>query len=121
MRVGFGKLASMSFKDLYEAVDRDRKGFTKWVRKQESRPGTKMDALQYMCCRSKHKLRESKTAIYSQDPQRRSLSRVTRPPPQNTQNFARLRGRAFNTRQRAPLCVPPGRPILSQLVETGFF
>ncbi|CAM4535459.1 unnamed protein product [Leuciscus chuanchicus] len=46
MRVGFGKLASMSFKDLYEAVDRDRKGFTKWVRKQESRPGTKMDALQ---------------------------------------------------------------------------
>ncbi|CAM4730384.1 unnamed protein product [Leuciscus chuanchicus] len=26
MRVGFGKLDSMSFKDLYEAVDRDRKG-----------------------------------------------------------------------------------------------
>ncbi|KAK7167109.1 hypothetical protein R3I94_001491 [Phoxinus phoxinus] len=46
MRIGFGKLVSISFKDLYEAVDRDRKGFAKWVRKQVARPGTKMDALQ---------------------------------------------------------------------------
>ncbi|ROL44329.1 hypothetical protein DPX16_8751 [Anabarilius grahami] len=37
--VGFGNFATISFKDLYDATDRDRKGFIKWVRKQTARPG----------------------------------------------------------------------------------
>ncbi|KAK7156958.1 hypothetical protein R3I94_006876 [Phoxinus phoxinus] len=44
--VGFGKYATMSFKDLYETTDRDRKGFIKWMKKQTARPGTKMETLQ---------------------------------------------------------------------------
>ncbi|XP_068076533.2 uncharacterized protein isoform X1 [Danio rerio] len=44
--VGFGNFAAMSFKDLYEATDRDRKGFVKWVKRQSSRPGTKMELFQ---------------------------------------------------------------------------
>ncbi|XP_067307650.1 uncharacterized protein [Pseudorasbora parva] len=44
--VGFGNFATVSFMDIYEATDRDRKGFIKWVKKQVARPGTKMELLQ---------------------------------------------------------------------------
>ncbi|XP_016432021.1 uncharacterized protein LOC107758734 [Sinocyclocheilus rhinocerous] len=58
--VGFGNFATMSFKDLYEATDRDRKGFIKWVRKQTARPGTKMETLQkYIRRRDAEMLSES--------------------------------------------------------------
>ncbi|KAI7805449.1 hypothetical protein IRJ41_007991 [Triplophysa rosa] len=45
--VGFGNFATLTFKDLYNAVDKERKGFIRWVRqKKDIRQGTKMDALQ---------------------------------------------------------------------------
>lgn len=45
--VGFGNFATLTFKDLYNAKDKDRKGFIRWVRqKKDIRPGTKMEVLQ---------------------------------------------------------------------------
>ncbi|XP_057187565.1 uncharacterized protein LOC130552902 [Triplophysa rosa] len=49
--VGFGNFATLTFKDLYNAVDKERKGFIRWVRqKKDIRQGTKMDALQKYTC-----------------------------------------------------------------------
>ncbi|XP_077095117.1 uncharacterized protein LOC143746835 isoform X2 [Siphateles boraxobius] len=77
IRVGFGKFASQSFKDLYEAVDRDRKGFTKWVKKQEARPGTKMDALQaYIRRRDAERMASAPPVVASS-----SASAAPPPPP----------------------------------------
>ncbi|KAL1269405.1 hypothetical protein QQF64_031694 [Cirrhinus molitorella] len=65
--VGFGNYATLTFKDLYDAKDKERKGFIRWVRqKKDVHPGTKMYSLQkYIKRRDAEKLQPNlpKTAL----------------------------------------------------------
>ncbi|XP_076836388.1 uncharacterized protein LOC143482023 isoform X2 [Brachyhypopomus gauderio] len=44
--VGFGVHQSVSYRDLYQAQDREKRSYVQWIRQQKVRPGTKMEVLQ---------------------------------------------------------------------------
>ncbi|XP_076833000.1 uncharacterized protein LOC143477983 [Brachyhypopomus gauderio] len=44
--VGFGEHHSVSYRDLYQAQDREKRSYVQWIRQQKVRTGTKMEALQ---------------------------------------------------------------------------
>ncbi|KAK1786450.1 hypothetical protein P4O66_018139 [Electrophorus voltai] len=43
---GFGEHQSVSYRDLYEGKDREKRSYVQWIQRQKVRPGSKMEALQ---------------------------------------------------------------------------
>ncbi|XP_041083829.1 uncharacterized protein LOC121299805 [Polyodon spathula] len=71
--VAFGVLKDVTWRDLYEAMDKERRGYVKWIRRQTPRPGTQMEALQ------KYFLRRDQEAQPQAQAQTLTLTLLARP------------------------------------------
>ncbi|XP_076856568.1 uncharacterized protein LOC143510742 [Brachyhypopomus gauderio] len=60
--VWFGEHQSVSYRDLYQAQDREKRSYVQWIQQQKVRPGTKMEALQkFIQCRDVEKITRPET------------------------------------------------------------
>ncbi|XP_051953220.1 uncharacterized protein LOC127623061 [Xyrauchen texanus] len=82
--VGFGMHKKSTYQELYEATDRDRKSYVRFIRRQDTKAGSKMDALKkYILGRDQQNimaLGEKETSTASQPVVPRP-SRPASPPP----------------------------------------
>ncbi|KAG9278288.1 hypothetical protein AMEX_G6132 [Astyanax mexicanus] len=42
--LGFGQHRELTWRELYDAEDKEKKGYVKWIKRQTPRPGTQMEA-----------------------------------------------------------------------------
>ncbi|RXN28818.1 hypothetical protein ROHU_018996 [Labeo rohita] len=87
--VGFGVHRKSTYKELYEAKDRERKSYVAFILSQDTKPGSKMDALkQYLVQKKKeekrHKIRKRKASSSASQPAVLSPSRPASPPTQSS-------------------------------------